>query len=131
MQTKAKLEEKRAQLHGGVDATTGRPLYQPKVGRAPRPEGQGPRNPEGLPVGVHLYQCAVESQRRQQAAAEAEKEADRAAASQAHATGERARTRTPAPAVRRCPPLTNRCAALLTRGSCPRPCSRSQEQQAV
>lgn len=47
----AKLAAVRAAAEHPVDPATGRPLFQPAIGRAPHYR----RNQHGLPVGEYLY----------------------------------------------------------------------------
>lgn len=60
LQRDRKLAEQRAQLNGSTDPTTGKQLYKPETGRAPR---NAERNREGKPIGEYLYQAAQVGQR--------------------------------------------------------------------
>eukprot|EP00798_Chlamydomonas_sp_ICE-L_P002715 gene2715-12588_t len=90
--TKAKLEDAREKYHGSHDPTTGRLLYHPEVGRAPRnrpsakqPVGQ--HSPSGAPpVFEHLYSSAEETRAKKEAMKEAERKQAEAQASQSHST---------------------------------------------
>lgn len=82
--SKAKLDEKRALLHGDVDPATGTPLFRPTVGRAPR--GPTARNREGMSIGDYLYVAGMESAGKKEAQLEAEKQVERENASKPHLT---------------------------------------------
>lgn len=57
------MEQKRQQAESRFDASTGRTLFQPEVGRAPR--GPAKRNAEALPVGEYLYNLRLEAAEKQ------------------------------------------------------------------
>ncbi len=67
-----------------MDPATGRLLYRPEVGRAPR--SAAARNREGAPIGQYLYSTGVDAASRKEAQLEAEREAEREAANLRHST---------------------------------------------
>ncbi len=73
---------------GGVDPATGRQLYVPEVGRAPR-AASASRNPDRLPVSEYLYSAGLETLQRKASVVEAERQAAKEAANAPHTTGER------------------------------------------
>ncbi|KAF5842487.1 hypothetical protein DUNSADRAFT_6731 [Dunaliella salina] len=78
-----KQQEARERAYGDIDPVTGKQLYRPEVGRAPR---NVERNPHGAPIGEILYLNALEERRRKEAMKEAEKEAARRQAEAHHST---------------------------------------------
>lgn len=68
-------------IYGDVDPKTGRQLYKPEVGRAPKNMN---RNREGLSIGEYLYTSGVDMLSRKEAELEAKRREERAAANTAH-----------------------------------------------
>ena len=68
--------------HGPVDPTTGKALYQPETGRAPRNMS---RNKEGMPIGDYLYTAARDLQRKKEVQQEMEDRAALEEAAKVHA----------------------------------------------
>ncbi|GAX82985.1 hypothetical protein CEUSTIGMA_g10412.t1 [Chlamydomonas eustigma] len=83
--TLEKLEASRVKYTGPCDPVTGKPLYQPEVGRAPRGGYVRPASSGAAAVHEHLYARAVESLQKKEAAAEAERKAAEAEANGVHA----------------------------------------------
>uniref|UniRef100_A0A7S0R6Y6 PFU domain-containing protein n=1 Tax=Chlamydomonas leiostraca TaxID=1034604 RepID=A0A7S0R6Y6_9CHLO len=81
--TKAKIEEKREMIYGAVDPNTGRQLYKPEVGRAPKNMN---RNREGMPIGEYLYSSGVDMLSRKEAELEQKRREEMAAANASHST---------------------------------------------
>jgi hypothetical protein len=88
LQTLEKLEATRVKYTGPCDPVTGKPLYQPEVGRAPRGGYVRPASSGPAAVHEHLYARAVVSQQKKEAVAEAERKAADAEANGGHALSE-------------------------------------------
>ncbi len=84
--TKAKQEAARAKFTGPTDPVTGKPLYRPEVGRAPRGYVR-PASAASGSVHEQLYALALESLSRKEAALEAERRQAEAEASAGHSLG--------------------------------------------